>query len=370
MIRVRMTENGRDRNALERQTVYRLSRPNKQLERRFVQRAKAEQAKTAPSTRGGGGSASVRRVPILRVAFGAALALALAGCESKKESPASPEGSAKPESSTAPSPAAPAPAPAAPLATSAGLDPEVVQAAVNAKKRPAYSGPTGKIVGKVTASGEEPPVLTAALEQIPDDCLAARETFKHLYREGPGRTVGDALVTVTGYDAYVPAKDEAVVVEGRGCAWNTRTVGLTFGQRLEVVSKDERTYVPELLGQRMPAQLFAVPGGKPIDMSPKEPGRFILVDSMRLFNAAEVLVLRYSTFDVTGVDGRFEIEGVPVGKVQVSALVPVTREQVSQEVVVKAGETTTVDLTVPFDQAKYEQGLKVPAPGSMPAVPE
>ncbi len=40
---------------LERQTVYRLSRPNKQLERRFVQRAEAEQAKIAPSTRGGGG---------------------------------------------------------------------------------------------------------------------------------------------------------------------------------------------------------------------------------------------------------------------------------------------------------------------------
>ena len=46
---------GREKCGLERQTIYRLSRQDKQLARRFLEQAKAEQAKNAPSQELGGG---------------------------------------------------------------------------------------------------------------------------------------------------------------------------------------------------------------------------------------------------------------------------------------------------------------------------
>ena len=102
------------------------------------------------------------------------------------------------------------------------------------------------------------------------------------------RSLADVLVGVTEYGGYVPQKEAAAVVEARDCAWNTRTIALTYGQRIDVVSKDHNTYVPELLGQKWPIQLFATPSGKPVSLLPSKPGMYVLLDSMRLF-AREVM---------------------------------------------------------------------------------
>ena len=67
------------------------------------------------------------------------------------------------------------------------------------------------------------------------------------------------MVAVTGYQGYVPEKAPKVLVAARGCAFNTRTVAMTFGQTLDVVSKDGEAYVPTLLGSRMSALAFPAP---------------------------------------------------------------------------------------------------------------
>src|SRR5690606_39448868 len=73
--------------------------------------------------------------------------------------------------------------------------------------------------------------------------------------------LADVLVAVTGYKGYLPARGDAVLVEGRDCAWNTRTVAVTYGQRIDIVSRDDNTYAPELMGQPWPVQLLATPKG-------------------------------------------------------------------------------------------------------------
>jgi hypothetical protein len=184
------------------------------------------------------------------------------------------------------------------------------------------------------------------------------------------RSLADVLVAVTGYEGYVPAHGDVVTVEGRGCAWNTRTVALTFGQRIEVVSKDG-AYVPDLLGQPAPAQLFANPTSPPVAMRPMKPGEYILVDSVRLFNAANVFVLSYATFDVTGLDGQYEIAGIPPGKVKLSAFLPITRGLAERELTVEAGKTLDLDLVIPFDKKAFEaqQAAKAAQP-TKPAAPK
>jgi hypothetical protein len=226
------------------------------------------------------------------------------------------------------------------------------------------------VKGRITASGDPAPVLDEALKKIPSDCPDAQETFGRVFREGMNRSLADVLVAVTGYEGHVPARGEAVTVEGRGCAWNTRTVALTFGQRIDVVSKDV-AYVPELLGQRAPALLFANPTSPPVAMRPTKPGEYILVDSSRLFNAAHVYVLNYATFDVTGLDGQFEIAGIPPGKVKLSALLPITQGLAQRDITIEAGKTLEVDLVIPFDKKAYEaeRAAERRAPAARPEAP-
>jgi hypothetical protein len=257
----------------------------------------------------------------------------------------------------------------APIASSVPVDPKTISAAVNPKGEAPYSGPTGSIRGSVSATGDEAPPQSEMLARIPADCAAAKEFYAKLFREGSGRSLADVVVGVTGYSGYVPEDTPSQIADGAGCAWNSRTYVLTFGQSLDVRSRDSRPYVPDLVGANLQAQLVAVPRGSAIHLYPEHPGRFELTDSMRLFMLAEVIVVKFPTHAVTGLDGQFVIPRVPVGKVTVSALLPATLAQVSKEVEVHAGEAVDVKFELPFDRASWEaarKGVKA-TPSAKPA---
>jgi hypothetical protein len=250
----------------------------------------------------------------------------------------------------------------APIASSLPSDPKLVSAAVNPKGEAPYTGATGTIGGIITVSGDPAPDMPEIVAKIPADCPAAKDTYGKLFREGPGRGLADVVVGVTGYAGYVPEDTPAEVADATGCAWNARTYVLTFGQSLDVRSRDSRPYVPDLLGARLKAQLVAMPRGEAIHLYPEQPGRFQLVDSMRIFMLADVLVVKFPTHAVSGVDGRFVIPHVPVGKVNVSALLPATLEQSQKEVEVHSGELVEVALTLPFDRKKWDAARGPSAP--------
>jgi hypothetical protein len=270
----------------------------------------------------------------------------LGGCEKSDSSETAASASAS--SSAAPSLSA-----VAPVAEGLARTPAEIEKVVNPKREPAYAGPTGTVSGSVVIAGDQAPPM-ASVKEIPADCLAAREAYRDLFREGMLRSAADVFVAVTGYSGYVPARQDTRLVKAKGCAFETRTVGLTFGQALEVVSKDARPYVPELLGARTTAQMVATPGGSPVKLYPTETGRYVLVDSMRIFAKADVLVVAYSTFDVTGMDGKFEIKGVPVGKAKLDALLPGAMLSTHEEITVEAGKTVNVDLELAFDKARRD----------------
>jgi hypothetical protein len=230
---------------------------------------------------------------------------------------------------------------------------ELVSKAVNPQNQPEYQGPTGTVKGVVTASGDQAPETKEHVAKIKEPCPEARAAYSRLFREGMMRSLGDVLVAVTGYQGYVPEKEPKVLVAARGCAFNTRTVAMTFGQTLDVVSKDGDAYVPRLLGSRMEAQLLALPGGGPSTLYPQQPGHYFLTDSIKVFMLADVFVVKYATHDVTSLDGRFEISGVPVGKARLSALLPATQAVVEQDIEIKAGQPLELALTLPFDAKAY-----------------
>jgi hypothetical protein len=264
--------------------------------------------------------------------------------------------SKKPSEGEAPKPGAGASAkPAAPVASGLPGASSAVSKVVNPGNLPAYSGPTGTVTGVVSASGDQAPVATEHLNRITGACPEARESYGKAFREGMMRSLADVLVAVTGYDGYVPEKQPKQIIAARGCAYNTRTIALTFGQTIEVVSKDSETYVPNLLGSKMAAQLFALPGGAGSTLYPPQVGHYVLTDDLKVFMMADVFVLAYSTHAVTGLDGRYEISGIPAGKARVSALLPATGAVLEKDVVIEPGKALEVAFELPFDAKAFAE---------------
>lgn len=216
------------------------------------------------------------------------------------------------------------------------------------------SGPPGQVVGTIHVSGDPPPVIESIAPEIPvGKCFAAHETYSKLFREGPGRTLADVLVAVTGYSGKPEFPTSDVIVEANDCSYDRRTVVLYRGQTLGVKSVGNETYGPQLVGHQAQAILFAVPGGEPIKFTPNKLGQYQLVDRSHPHIFTDVFVLSYPTFDVTGKDGAFAISGIPPGPAKLSALLPITGQSLEKDIVVPAGGTVRVDLQFTFDDEQH-----------------
>ena len=188
---------------------------------------------------------------------------------------------------------------------------------------------------------------------IPAKCNEAQMTHGKLFRVGQDKTLGDVLVAITDYTGFVPAKAPAEKVTIHGCALSKRTVAMAFGQRLEVANLDQvDSYMPYLDGAPSKVVMVAPPNGDPVKLYPPEPGHYLIRDQLpNPFLVADVFVLAYATHDTTGLDGQYEIKGVPTGKVKLSAFLPALNKVVEKVIDVREGNNT-VDLTMTFDAKK------------------
>ena len=239
---------------------------------------------------------------------------------------------------------------------------ESIQKALNPDGLPPYSGPVGSVSGVVHISGDPSPRFEKEIAKIPkDECPEALQMYGVLFREGPERALADALVSVTEYEGYIPPSDEPVRIEAKGCAFDRRTIALTLGQHIEVKSADTRNYLPKILGSKSPATLAALAGGSAAKVFLPKSGLFALIDEAHSHSLATVFVLNYPTFDVTGPDGKFEIKGIPAGKVRITAFLPVITKTTSQEIEVKTGQNTELELTIDFNADEYQKQMAGPA---------
>jgi hypothetical protein len=239
---------------------------------------------------------------------------------------------------------------------------EAAQKALNPKGLPVYSGPVGTLSGVVKISGDEPPLVPAMvskLDELPAGaCPRARELHRKLYRQGVDRTLADVLVTVTEYQGFLPARGDTVRVEAKGCAFDARILAMTFGQHLDVFNLDNQGYMPRLVGTPSYALRVALPGGPPVPVFAPKPGQYMLVDQTRDYMRSDLFVLNYPTFDVTGLDGKFSISGVPVGKVKVTAYSPALGKVVEQSVEVEAGADKALSFEIVFSESEYRERLR------------
>jgi hypothetical protein len=219
---------------------------------------------------------------------------------------------------------------------------------VNPDKLPEYSGPTGSIEGTITVTGDPAPVNHADFSRCPD----AEKTWGHLFREGaPGpngaRPLADAIVVVTGYQGfYLPETREAKEIRIEGCATTTRTLTLTYGERIEVKNLSKDFWTPVLEPQPNVVLMMATPGGDPAKIYPKKPGHYLLADRDRKYAVVDVYAFLHPLHAASSVTGFYRIDGVPVGKLKVSSTHPQIGSTAEADVTVAAGVVHKVDLVL------------------------
>lgn len=243
-----------------------------------------------------------------------------------------------------------------------GVEPPRVKAdtdPLNPRGLEVYAGPVGSLRGTVKVTGDAPPLMADMLAKLPSEgCGRAHEMQRRLFRKGPRGTLADVLVAVTKYQGFVPASSEAVRVDMRDCAFSSRTVALTFGQRMDVYNHDATAYMPKLVGAPSQVLRVAVQGKSPVPLFVANPGRYALVEQSRPYMAADVFVVLFPTFDVTGLDGEFSVAGIPVGEVKVNAYSPSMDQTVERSVTVREGQTTRVDFELAFSKSKFDAAQK------------
>lgn len=269
------------------------------------------------------------------VALGAASLLV--GCPSDPKGTSSGAASSASAASTTSAlpPGTTSAAPTAPTASASGPKP--------------YEGPTGTLKGVITIDGDEPPRTSFT---YPAECEGAAGTYGKLFRVGQDGQLADAIVAVTHYDGFVPPKSKPVELTIKNCQYSQRSIALTDTQFLSIRNQDgDTTYIPHLDGARLPATIVAVPKGPAVKIYTRGQGRYWLRDQMtRPFMMAHVFHFPYSTTDVTGLDGRYEIPSIPVGKAKVNVFLPQTKSMLSEskEIEIEPGDNV-IDLTLSFD---------------------
>lgn len=249
---------------------------------------------------------SAPRLPVLFLAFAS---FGAAGCEScKDDRPATP-----PAAEAAPAPTREAGA----LVNETTVPTASVAKVVNPFDATPYAGPTGSLEGTVTHEGDPPPAQEVDLSK----CPAGQATYGKLFRVGAAAALADAIVAVQAFpDQFVPEKNEAKTVHIVDCMYDTRTVTLTFGQRLEVKNDGDELLIPGLEPLLSPAMMVAPPHADPVKLYPPKPGRYRLVErSGRSYMTAHVFVSPHPMHATTDLSGHYRIDGVPAGKRQVQA---------------------------------------------------
>lgn len=244
-----------------------------------------------------------------------------------------------------------------------------VAAMVNPDKLPAYDGPTGSIEGTITVTGDPAP-------PTPNDftrCPGAESMWDHAFREGEPNAAGvrplaDAIVAVTGYKGfYLPEKSEAKEIRIERCVMSTRTLTLTFGQRLEVKNLSNEFWTPMLEPGSNMVLMMATPNGDPAKIYPKKPGHFLLTDRDRKYAVVDVYAFLHPLHTASATNGYYRIDGVPVGKVKVSTTHPQIDSTAEQEITVSPGVVHKVDLLL--KNVNRDAGVPKDAGGDAPSAP-
>lgn len=241
------------------------------------------------------------------------------------------------------------PEPAPPEKENFPLSDEQIQAIVNPGKATEYTGPTGVVEGSIKVKGDPP--IDRTFMKLPAGCEDAWKVHAPIYRAGPKGELADTLVAAIGYAGFVRPSREDKVVTIKNCSIEPTVIDLSLGQRLMVGNADKMPYMPQL-PDKAPVRRLALQNMSPVPMFLTQPGAFgmtWLAGAMPGSDVPSVMVfvLPNAIHSVTGLDGKFRLTGIPVGKARITAS-HFGMDEAFKDVEIKAGTETKVDLTLTY----------------------
>jgi len=229
------------------------------------------------------------------------------------------------------------------------LSDEQVQAIVNPGKATEYAGPTGVVEGTIKVKGDPP--IDRTFEKLPAGCEDAPKIHAPIYRAGPKGELADTLVAAIGYGGFVRPNRDDKTVTIKNCSLEPTVIDLSLGQRLLVGNADKMPYMPQLPG-KAPVRRLALQGMTPVPMFLTQPGAYgmtWLAGALPGANVPSVMVfvLPNAIHSVTGLDGKFRLTGIPVGKARITAS-HFGMDEAFKDVEIKAGSETKIELTLTY----------------------
>lgn len=237
------------------------------------------------------------------------------------------------------------------VACKAPLAPALLGLALLALALPGAAA-AGTVEGTVVYSGAVPDLPTLDMSGDPlcaelHDRVVTSSVLVLGTASSGGHTLGNVLIQITGSLPTGPPAGGSVVLDQAGCVYSPRVVVLRPGQTLEVRNPDGIMHTVHFEPKENDEKNLAMPPflkQAKVEFSQPEPAFSVKCD-MHLWMKAWVAILDHPYFAVTGADGHFAIDGLPVGTYTAVAW----HEKlgtVSSEFTVAGNETTTVELVL------------------------
>lgn len=216
----------------------------------------------------------------------------------------------------------------------------------------AQAAGAGTIKGMVTYDDKVPNLRPLDMGADPDCAKlnAGKEVMPQVLELGDGNAMAWVFVQVTGIEGDFDAPSDTVVIDQNGCRYDPHVVGLMTGQTLMFRNSDGIMHNVHLLPKANREKNFGMPPTvkeTETTFSQPEPAFQVKCDVHPWMNAY-VAVMSHPYFDTSGLDGKFEISGVPAGTYEVVAW----HEKLGKQ---------TATVTVPADgEVSADFSFKVP----------
>lgn len=165
---------------------------------------------------------------------------------------------------------------------------------------------------------------------------------------GDGNTLANIFVHVKSglADKAYPAPSEPVTLDQDGCRYTPHVLGVMVGQPFKILNSDGLLHNVHALPEINKGFNRAMPGSvKEAEFKfDKAEGMFKIKCDVHPWMGAWVSVMTHPFFDVTGTDGKFEINGLPAGTYEVEVWHEKLKTRTAT-VTISGDETQTADFT-------------------------
>jgi plastocyanin len=172
---------------------------------------------------------------------------------------------------------------------------------------------TGTITGRVTLAGEAPELTPFAITANADVCGTASKS--NLLELGQDKGIAGAVVYVEMPELKA-APSATQTIEQRGCQYTPHVIATTPGSTVAFRNDDPTAHnvrVESVASGRIQLNVAQGAQGKVDEWKVPEAGFYLVACDYHPWMNSYVVAVPSGLFAVTGADGTYRIDGVPVG---------------------------------------------------------